>query len=153
MLECHHVTGEYVYLLKVVVRNRKELEHLLMEELTPIPGVAHIHTSLVLNEIKAGNYMIEEDGTVVLTDENGEPKTDNVGKVITFKDHVHGIASSYFEKATDDKRKAPGGKTTPPKPGAIEVPKDDNEFARKMGELKTPEERAELSRLYRESKQ
>lgn len=108
---------------------------------------------LFLNEIKAGNYLIDEDGSVVLTDENGEPKTDNVGKVITFKDHVHGIASSYFEKATEEKRKAPGGKTTPPKPGTVEVPKDDNEFARKMGELKTPEERAELSRLYRESKQ
>ncbi len=57
VLECHHVTGEYDYLLKVVVRNRKELEHLLMEELTPIPGVAHIHTSLVLNEIKAATAL------------------------------------------------------------------------------------------------
>jgi Lrp/AsnC family leucine-responsive transcriptional regulator len=57
VLECHHVTGEYDYLLKVVVRNRKELEHLLMEELTPIPGVAHIHTSLVLNEVKAATAL------------------------------------------------------------------------------------------------
>jgi Lrp/AsnC family leucine-responsive transcriptional regulator len=57
VLECHHVTGEYDYLLKVVVRNRKELEHLLMEDLTPIPGVAHIHTSLVLNEIKAATAL------------------------------------------------------------------------------------------------
>jgi DNA-binding Lrp family transcriptional regulator len=57
VLECHHVTGEYDYLLKVVVRNRKDLEHLLMEELTPIPGVAHIHTSLVLNEVKAATAL------------------------------------------------------------------------------------------------
>jgi DNA-binding Lrp family transcriptional regulator len=57
VLECHHVTGEYDYLLKIVVRNRKELEHLLMEELTPIPGVAHIHTSLVLNEVKAATAL------------------------------------------------------------------------------------------------
>lgn len=57
VLECHHVTGEYDYLLKVVVRNRKELEHLLMEELTPIPGVAHIHTSLVLNEVKTATAL------------------------------------------------------------------------------------------------
>lgn len=57
VLECHHVTGEYDYLLKVVVRNRKELEHLLMEELTPIPGVARIHTSLVLNEVKAASAL------------------------------------------------------------------------------------------------
>lgn len=52
VLECHHVTGEYDYLLKVVVRNRKELEYLVMEQLTPIPGVARIHTSLVFTEVK-----------------------------------------------------------------------------------------------------
>lgn len=32
-LECHHVTGEYDYLLKVAVRNRKESEQLVMEKL------------------------------------------------------------------------------------------------------------------------
>ena len=52
VLECHHVTGEYDYLLKVAVRNRKDLEHFVMEKLTPIPGIARIHTSLVLSEIK-----------------------------------------------------------------------------------------------------
>lgn len=52
VLECHHVTGEYDYLLKVTVRNRKELEHLVMERLTPLPGVARIHTSLVFTEVK-----------------------------------------------------------------------------------------------------
>lgn len=53
VLECHHVTGEYDYLLKVIVRNRKELEHLVIHKLTPIPGVAHIQTSLVFTEIKS----------------------------------------------------------------------------------------------------
>jgi DNA-binding Lrp family transcriptional regulator len=52
VLECHHLTGEYDYLLKVVVRNRKELETFLMERLTPAPGVARIHTSMVLSEVK-----------------------------------------------------------------------------------------------------
>jgi len=52
VLESHHVTGEYDYLLKVVVRNRKELETFLLERLTPAPGVARIHTSMVLSEVK-----------------------------------------------------------------------------------------------------
>lgn len=52
VLECHHITGEYDYLLKVVVRNRKELETFLLERLTPAPGVARIHTSMVLSEVK-----------------------------------------------------------------------------------------------------
>jgi len=52
VLECHHVTGEYDYLLKVLLRNRKELETFLLERLTPVPGVARIHTSMVLSEVK-----------------------------------------------------------------------------------------------------
>lgn len=53
VMECYHITGEYDYLLKVVVRNRKHLEHFLVEEMTPIPGMDKIRTSLVLREIKA----------------------------------------------------------------------------------------------------
>ncbi|MCZ7545642.1 MAG: Lrp/AsnC family transcriptional regulator [Anaerolineae bacterium] len=53
VLECHHVTGEYDYLLKVVVRNRKDLERFVLARLTPVPGVARIHTSLALSEVKA----------------------------------------------------------------------------------------------------
>ncbi len=57
VLECHHVTGEYDYLLKIAVRNRQELERLVMEKLTPMPGVARIHTSLVFSEIKASTAL------------------------------------------------------------------------------------------------
>ena len=53
VLECHHVTGDYDYLLKIVAHNTKDLESFLLEKLTPIPGVARIHTSLVLNEVKS----------------------------------------------------------------------------------------------------
>lgn len=53
VLECHHITGEYDYLLKVVLRNRKDLERFVVDRLTPIPGVARIHTSLVFTEVKS----------------------------------------------------------------------------------------------------
>lgn len=53
VLECHLVTGDYDYILKVAVRNRKDLERFLMESLTPVPGMARIQTTLVLNEVKA----------------------------------------------------------------------------------------------------
>ena len=52
VLECHHVTGDYDYLLKVVAQNTQDLENFLVNHLTPIPGVAQIHTSLVLREVK-----------------------------------------------------------------------------------------------------
>ncbi|MBI5715651.1 MAG: Lrp/AsnC family transcriptional regulator [Chloroflexi bacterium] len=53
VLECHHITGEYDYLLKVVLRNRKDLERFAVDKLTPIPGVARIHTSIVFTEVKS----------------------------------------------------------------------------------------------------
>jgi Lrp/AsnC family transcriptional regulator, leucine-responsive regulatory protein len=52
VLECHHVTGNYDYLLKVVAKNTADLEDFLINRLTPIKGVARIHTSLVLRETK-----------------------------------------------------------------------------------------------------
>ena len=57
VLECHHITGEYDYLLKVALRNRKDLERFVVKQLTPMPGVARIHTSLVLSEIKATSVL------------------------------------------------------------------------------------------------
>ena len=53
VLECHHVTGDYDYLLKVVAHNTDDLEDFLVNRLTPIPGIARIHTSLVLRETKS----------------------------------------------------------------------------------------------------
>lgn len=52
VLECYHLTGEYDYLIKVIVRNRRHLEQFLLETLTPVPGMDKIRTSLVLSEIK-----------------------------------------------------------------------------------------------------
>ena len=53
VLECHFVTGDHDYLLKVVAHNSEDLEHFLINRLTPIPGIAQIHTSLVLREVKS----------------------------------------------------------------------------------------------------
>ena len=53
VLECHHITGEYDYLLKVVLRNRKDLERFVVDRMTPITGISRIHTSLVFTEVKS----------------------------------------------------------------------------------------------------
>lgn len=62
VLECHHLTGEFDYLLKVVARNHRDLERFLVERLTPIPGVDKIRTSIVLNEIKSSTALPLERG-------------------------------------------------------------------------------------------
>ena len=57
VLECHHLTGELEYLLKVVVANHQHLENFLFEEVTQIPGVERIRTSIVINEVKASTAL------------------------------------------------------------------------------------------------
>ena len=57
VLECHLLTGEFDYLLKVVAPNHRELERFLVHRLTPTPGVDKIRTSIVLNEIKASTAL------------------------------------------------------------------------------------------------
>ncbi len=57
VLECHHLSGEFDYLLKVVVANHQHLEKFLSEKITRIPGVDRIRTSIVLNEIKASTSL------------------------------------------------------------------------------------------------
>ncbi len=52
VLECYSITGEFDYLMKIAVRNRRHLEHFLMEVLTPMPGVNTFRTFLVLRGIK-----------------------------------------------------------------------------------------------------
>jgi DNA-binding Lrp family transcriptional regulator len=52
VLECHYLTGEFDYFMKVVVANHKHLEQFLFKKLTQAGGVDKIRTSIVLNEIK-----------------------------------------------------------------------------------------------------
>jgi Lrp/AsnC family leucine-responsive transcriptional regulator len=60
VLECYHLTGEYDYLLKIAVRDTDALHHFISGRLVPVPGIARVHTSLVLKEIKsAGELPVE----------------------------------------------------------------------------------------------
>lgn len=52
VLECYHITGDHDYLLKVLIRNRKDMERFVIDRLTTLPGVDRIKTSLVLREVK-----------------------------------------------------------------------------------------------------
>jgi Lrp/AsnC family transcriptional regulator, leucine-responsive regulatory protein len=62
VLECHHLTGDFEYLLKVVVPDHQHLEQLLQETITQIPGVDKIKTNIVLNEVKASTSLPLEKG-------------------------------------------------------------------------------------------
>ncbi len=53
VLECYHLTGEFDYLLKVVFKNRRELENFITSKLIPRSEVFQINTSIVLSEVKS----------------------------------------------------------------------------------------------------
>lgn len=51
VLSCFLMTGDADYLLRVVVRDLQEYQRIVMETLTRIPGVAHIHSSFALRPV------------------------------------------------------------------------------------------------------
>jgi len=53
VLECHFLTGEFDYLMKIVVANHDQLEKFLFEKLMKVGGVDRIRTSIVVKEVKA----------------------------------------------------------------------------------------------------
>lgn len=52
VLECHHIAGEYDYLLKVLLRDTTELEDFLTKKLKSIRGVIETNTLIILSTLK-----------------------------------------------------------------------------------------------------
>lgn len=52
VLECHHVAGEYDYLLKVLVEDTKSLEYFISNVLKKIRGVIKSNTIITLSSLK-----------------------------------------------------------------------------------------------------
>lgn len=50
--ECHHITGEFSYLLKVHVRDTRHLECLLTDVIKSIKGVTRTNTTIILSSPK-----------------------------------------------------------------------------------------------------
>ena len=52
VLESHRIIGDADYLLKVIARDREQLDHFLMEQLLSLDSVARVSSYLVLKEVK-----------------------------------------------------------------------------------------------------
>ena len=57
VLECHIVSGDCDYLLKVVAHDLKALSHFLTDRLMQVPGVANVRSMICLEEIKPSGPM------------------------------------------------------------------------------------------------
>lgn len=53
VLECHAVTGDFDYVLKVVARDLKTLSDFLLKTLAQLPGVNAVRSSVCLDEVKS----------------------------------------------------------------------------------------------------
>lgn len=57
VLECHHLTGDFSYLLKLRLRDTAHLEHFLMDRLKPLAGIARTHTVIALSSVKESHVL------------------------------------------------------------------------------------------------
>jgi Lrp/AsnC family leucine-responsive transcriptional regulator len=52
VLECHHMAGEYSYLLKLRLSGTTHLEHFLIEHLKSLSGIQRTHSLIALSTVK-----------------------------------------------------------------------------------------------------
>ena len=52
VLECYHISGDYDYLLKVLVKDMKAFSEFIVNKLTSINHIGSTHSMFVINEVK-----------------------------------------------------------------------------------------------------
>lgn len=50
--ECHHISGDYDYLLKVIVSDMEDFREFMVSKLTSINHIGSTHSMFVINEVK-----------------------------------------------------------------------------------------------------
>lgn len=50
--ECYHISGDYDYLLKVVVQDMEDFREFMVKKLTSISHIGSTHSMFVINEVK-----------------------------------------------------------------------------------------------------
>ena len=52
VLECYHISGDYDYLLKVLVADMEEFREFMVKKLTSISHIGSTHSAFMINEVK-----------------------------------------------------------------------------------------------------
>lgn len=52
VLECYHLSGDYDYLLKVLVKDMQAFREFMVEKLTKIDHIGSTHSMFMINEVK-----------------------------------------------------------------------------------------------------
>lgn len=52
VIECHHVSGDYDYILKIVVKDMEAYREFLVTKLTTLQHIGSTHSTFMINEVK-----------------------------------------------------------------------------------------------------
>jgi DNA-binding Lrp family transcriptional regulator len=52
IMECHHVSGNFDFLLKISINDINEFHQFINEKLSLVDGISTIHSSFVMNSVK-----------------------------------------------------------------------------------------------------
>ena len=52
VLECYHISGDYDYLLKVLVKDMEAFREFMVNKLTSISHIGSTHSTFMINEVK-----------------------------------------------------------------------------------------------------
>ena len=52
VMECHHMTGSYDYLLKIVVKDMKVNQDFIVNKLSKLPNIGTVQSGFVMTEVK-----------------------------------------------------------------------------------------------------
>ena len=55
VLECYHISGDYDYLLKILVNDMNDYRDFMVKKLTSINHIGSTHSMFVINEVKYSN--------------------------------------------------------------------------------------------------
>lgn len=52
VLECHHVSGDYDYILKIMVKDMEEYREFMVTKLTTLNHIGSTHSTFMISEVK-----------------------------------------------------------------------------------------------------
>ncbi|MFD2726365.1 Lrp/AsnC family transcriptional regulator [Hyunsoonleella rubra] len=58
VLECYHISGDYDYLLKVIVENMNAFRQFMVKKLTTINHIGSTHSMFVISEVKQNHVIL-----------------------------------------------------------------------------------------------
>jgi Lrp/AsnC family leucine-responsive transcriptional regulator len=58
VLECHHVSGDYDYILKILVQDMEEYRAFLVNKLTTLQHIGSTHSTFTISEVKNTTHIV-----------------------------------------------------------------------------------------------